>query len=133
MRGYRNTLKPLNILPPEAEERVHRAALQMLRDHGVIFEDPRALDLFRKAGVRVDDSDQRVFFPPEFVEEQIRTPLILLIPGRGIQGAAIATAAGYAAEALVALAVFRRLSGAGTSRDFIAAFASRASSSSFIG
>ena len=72
MRGFKNTLKPLNVLPPEAEERVHLATLKMLREHGVIFEDPRALDLFRRAGLRVIDSDQRVFFPPEFVEEQIR-------------------------------------------------------------
>src|SRR5439155_1725486 len=71
MRGFRNTLKPLNILPPEAEEQVHRATLKILREHGVIFEDGRALDLFRKAGLKVDDAEQRVFFPPEFVEQQI--------------------------------------------------------------
>jgi len=71
MRGFKNTLKPLNILPPEAEEQVHRATLKILREHGVIFEDERALDLFRKAGLKVDDAQQRVFFPPEFVEQQI--------------------------------------------------------------
>jgi len=68
---FQDTLKPLNILPPEAEEQVHRATLKILRDHGVIFEDGRALDLFRKAGLKVDDAEQRVFFPPEFVEQQI--------------------------------------------------------------
>ena len=72
MRGFKNTLKPLNILPPEAEEQVHRATLKILREHGVIFEDARALDLFRRAGIKVDDAEQRVFFPPEFVEQQIR-------------------------------------------------------------
>ena len=72
MRGFKNTLKPLNILPPEAEEQVHRATLKILREHGVIFEDARALDLFRRAGLRVDDTEQRVFFAPEFVEQQIR-------------------------------------------------------------
>jgi trimethylamine--corrinoid protein Co-methyltransferase len=72
MRGIRNTLKPLAILPPEAEERIHLATLRILRDQGVAFEEPRALDLFRRAGLRVDDGEQRVFFAPEFVEEQIR-------------------------------------------------------------
>jgi len=72
MRGLKNTLKPLPILSPEAEEKVHRASMKMLRDHGVVFEEPRALDMFRKAGVRVDDPAQRVYMPPEFVEEQIR-------------------------------------------------------------
>src|SRR5262245_10351246 len=72
VNGFKNTLKPLNILPPEAEEQVHRATLRILREHGVIFEDARALDLFRSAGLRVDDAEQRVFFAPEFVEQQIR-------------------------------------------------------------
>jgi trimethylamine--corrinoid protein Co-methyltransferase len=72
MRGFRNTLRPLDILPPEAEEKVHLAALRMLRDHGVVIEEPRALDLFRRAGLRIDEGEQRVFFPPGYVEEQIR-------------------------------------------------------------
>src|SRR5262245_27711663 len=61
----------MNILPPEAEEQVHRATLKILREHGVVFEDARALDLFRQAGLTVNDSEQRVFFAPEFVEQQI--------------------------------------------------------------
>src|SRR5712691_622945 len=72
MRGFKNTLKPIPILPPEAEEQVHRASMRMMRDTGVVFEEPRALDLFRKAGLKVDAAEERVFFPPEFVEEQIR-------------------------------------------------------------
>jgi trimethylamine--corrinoid protein Co-methyltransferase len=43
-----------------------------MRDNGVAFEEPRALDLFRGAGLKVADGGQRVFFAPEFVEEQIR-------------------------------------------------------------
>jgi len=72
VRGFKNTLRPISILPPEAEEQIHRASLTMLRDTGVVFEEPRALDLFRKAGVRVDEAQQRVYLPPEFVEEEIR-------------------------------------------------------------
>lgn len=72
MRGFKNTLKPITIMTPEAEEKVHRATLAILRDQGVGFEEPRALDLFRKARVKVDDKEQRVYFPPEFVEEQIK-------------------------------------------------------------
>jgi trimethylamine--corrinoid protein Co-methyltransferase len=72
MRGFRNTLKPIAILSPEAEEQVHRASMKMMRDQGVVFEEPRALDLFRRAGVKVDDGAQRVFFPPEFVEEMVK-------------------------------------------------------------
>jgi len=72
MRGFKNTLKPLDILPPEAEELVHRATMRILREHGVVFEDAGALELFRRAGLRVDGPEQRVYFAPEFVEEQIK-------------------------------------------------------------
>ena len=69
MRGLRNTLKPVDVLSPEAEEKIHVASLSMLRDLGVVFEEPRALDLFRRAGQKVDDGEQRVFFDPAFVVE----------------------------------------------------------------
>jgi trimethylamine--corrinoid protein Co-methyltransferase len=66
-------VKPVPILPPEAEEQIHRASMRILLEHGVVFEDDRALDLFLQAGLRVERSEQRVFLPPEFVEEQVRT------------------------------------------------------------
>jgi trimethylamine--corrinoid protein Co-methyltransferase len=72
MRGLKNPLKPVSILSPEAEEQVHRATLRILRDQGIVIEEPRALDLFRRAGVRVDLAEQRVYLPPELVEEEIR-------------------------------------------------------------
>ena len=72
MRGYRNTLKPLSILSLEAEEKVHQASMQMMRDQGVGFEEPRALDIFQQAGQKVDSAEQRVFFDPEFVMETAR-------------------------------------------------------------
>jgi len=69
MRGFKNTLRPLDILSSEAEEKVHQASMKMLRDLGVVFEDSRALDLLRKAGQRVDEAAQRVHFDPGFVAE----------------------------------------------------------------
>jgi trimethylamine--corrinoid protein Co-methyltransferase len=71
MRGLKNTLQPIAILSPEAEEKIHLASMTILRDQGVVFEDDRALDLFRRAGVRVEASEQRVFLPPEFVLAQV--------------------------------------------------------------
>jgi len=71
MRGFRNTLRPLDILSSEAEEKVHQASMKMLRDHGVVFEDARALDLLRRAGQRVDEVEQRVHFDPGFVAERV--------------------------------------------------------------
>ena len=72
MRGLKNTVRPVSILPPEAEERVHRASLEILQEQGIVFEEPRALDLFAAAGLKVDRGGERVFLPAEFVEEQTR-------------------------------------------------------------
>ena len=69
VRGFRNPLKPLDLLSPESEEQVHLASMRLLRDQGMVFEEPRALDLFRRAGQKVVDSEQRVFLDPEFVIE----------------------------------------------------------------
>ena len=69
MRGFRNPLPPLDLLSPDAEEKVHRASLRLLQEQGVVFEEARALDLFRKAGQKVDDSEQRVRLDPDFVME----------------------------------------------------------------
>jgi trimethylamine--corrinoid protein Co-methyltransferase len=83
MRGFKNTLRPLDILSPEAEEKVHLASMKMLRDQGVVFEDARALDHLRRARQRVDDAEQRVYFDPEFVAEMIgRAPAEFRIHAR---------------------------------------------------
>jgi len=83
VRGLRNPLKPLDLLPPEAEERVHEASMRLLRDQGMVFEEERALDLFRRAGQKVDDGEQRVFLDPDFViETAARAPSQFLLEAR---------------------------------------------------
>jgi len=83
VRGLRNPLKPLDLLPPEAEERVHDASMRLLRDQGIVFEEERALDLFRRAGQRVDDGEQRVFLDPDFViETAAKAPSQFLLEAR---------------------------------------------------
>ncbi len=71
MRGIQNPLKPVSILSAEAEEDIHRASMRMLLEHGVVFDESAALDLFERQGLRVDRSESRVFLPPEFVLEQV--------------------------------------------------------------
>jgi trimethylamine--corrinoid protein Co-methyltransferase len=83
VRGIRNPLKPLDLLSPEAEERVHQASMRLLRDQGMVFEEPRALELFRRAGQKVDVSDQRVFLDPGFViETAAQAPSQFLLEAR---------------------------------------------------
>jgi trimethylamine--corrinoid protein Co-methyltransferase len=83
MRGFRNTLQPHTILSPEAEEKVHQASMLILRDQGVGFEDPRALDLFRRAGQRVESAGSRVHMDPGFVAEMVaKAPSRFVIEAR---------------------------------------------------
>jgi len=51
-------------------EQVHNASLQILEKIGIDFRYPPALEVLKKGGAIVDGA--RVFFPPRFVEEQIR-------------------------------------------------------------
>jgi len=51
-------------------EQIHEATLHILKDVGVDFHFPPALDVLAKGGARVEGN--RVFFSPKMVEEQIR-------------------------------------------------------------
>ena len=59
--GLRNPFPPLEILRPEQVEQIHQASLRILEEVGLNFQDPETLDLWRRAGARVDFSAQRVW------------------------------------------------------------------------
>ena len=63
-------MQPYELLTNEQVEQVHETALQILTQIGVEFGYPPALAVLKKGGAIVDGA--RVFFPPRFVEEQIR-------------------------------------------------------------
>ena len=50
-------------------QRMHEAALQTLDRIGLAVDNPAALKRLASAGVRI--ADGRVFFAPDFVEEQL--------------------------------------------------------------
>lgn len=52
--------------------RIHTATLDVLENIGVRFHCASALRVFREAGFRIDEDDT-VFFPPDAVEQSIRT------------------------------------------------------------
>jgi trimethylamine---corrinoid protein Co-methyltransferase len=71
---------------------IHQATLQVLKEVGVVFDHPRALEMLERAGAKVDG--QVVQFPPEMVERFIkaapqevtlcaRNPLKNIVLGRG--------------------------------------------------
>lgn len=55
IRPIQNRLPPLNLLEPEAEEKIHQASMRLLRERGVLIVDyPAALETFRDNGARVE-------------------------------------------------------------------------------
>ena len=58
----------IRILSPEEEDRVHRNALRILSEVGVVVENQALLDLLASAGAQVDFAGQRVRFASSFME-----------------------------------------------------------------
>ena len=65
---WKNRLKPYDILSEEDVQAIHEQAMTILEEIGVDFLHPRARDLFKQAGMKVED--ERVRFDPGFVLEQ---------------------------------------------------------------
>ena len=67
-RGFTLKLRPLEVLPEDKLDRIHQAALTVLRETGVRLESAWAVDFLAGHGCRVDRERLRVRFPPELVE-----------------------------------------------------------------
>ena len=64
-----NTDAPVEPVDPGGIERIHKAAMRILSEIGVAYLNGEALDLFRKAGQRVDG--EVVYCDPEWVMEMV--------------------------------------------------------------
>ena len=73
MRGSRNPYPPMEIFSADQIEAIHQASLAVLRDTGVNFMLPEAVEILTRSGAWVDDDGVRVHFDPEMVMETIRT------------------------------------------------------------
>ena len=62
---FRNTMPRYEVLSEEAMATLDRGWRRLMTEIGVEFMDERALELFRKAGQRVEDNT--VFLDPDFV------------------------------------------------------------------
>jgi len=69
MNRFTRKFKPLQLLPDEQIEELHNGCLRILNNTGVVFQSPRALKLFERAGCRVKHDEMRVMFPAELVED----------------------------------------------------------------
>src|ERR1700684_3722201 len=66
---FRNTMPRYEILSPDAIGVLDRGWRRIVSEIGVQFAKPEALELFRRAGQKVED--EVVFLDPEFVLEQV--------------------------------------------------------------
>ena len=70
-RTLRNHWPPLEAASPEQIERLHYASLHILENVGIDFLDPEALDLWAKAGAKVDRAAQHVWLDRGLVMELV--------------------------------------------------------------
>ncbi|HXV44168.1 MAG TPA: trimethylamine methyltransferase family protein [Anaerolineae bacterium] len=70
-RQLRNPLPPLEILAPEQIEEIHQASLHILETVGLDFLDNEALELWQKAGAKVDRANQHVWIDRGLLLETI--------------------------------------------------------------
>jgi trimethylamine--corrinoid protein Co-methyltransferase len=60
-RELRNIFPPYEMLPPEQLERIHDTSMRILEEIGMDFLDDEALDIWEKAGAKVDHAAQHVW------------------------------------------------------------------------
>lgn len=69
----RNPYPPMRLLSGDQVEAIHEASLHILENFGIEMMSARALDLFSRAGARVDRAAQTVFIDRGLVEEALKT------------------------------------------------------------
>ncbi len=72
-QSIRNPYPPMEIFSTDQIEAIHEASLSVLRDTGMNFLLPEAVEILRREGADIDDDSVRVRFDPDMVLEKIRT------------------------------------------------------------
>jgi trimethylamine--corrinoid protein Co-methyltransferase len=70
-RQIRNPLRPLELISPEALEKLHQASMHILENIGLDFLDDQALALWQKAGAKVDHTQRHVWLDRNLVLELV--------------------------------------------------------------
>lgn len=80
--GYK-CAKPVQILSESNVAKIHEGTLDILKEYGVKFDDPEALQILDQAGCHVDKRKSIVKFPPKIIEEALKTkPDVFYLKGR---------------------------------------------------
>lgn len=78
------TLRPkLELLSKDLIRKIYEEALVILEKQGIFVENKEALNLFRAAGMRVDESTRRIFLTQSLVEDSLSsTPSVIKLYDR---------------------------------------------------
>jgi trimethylamine--corrinoid protein Co-methyltransferase len=78
------TLRPkLELLSKDLVRKIYEEALVILEKQGIFVENKEALNLFRAAGMRVDESTRRIFLTQSLVEDSLSsTPSVIKLYDR---------------------------------------------------
>jgi len=83
-RQLRNPFRPLEVLTPEAIERIHDASMHILENEGMRVLDPCARAILREGGFDVDEATKQVRFDREGVMALVGlAPPVASVRGRG--------------------------------------------------
>ena len=66
-RRLNNPLPPLELISPEKIEQIHHASMRILEEIGLDFWDDEALDVWHKAGAKVDYESRHVWLDRNLV------------------------------------------------------------------
>ena len=66
-----NSYPPMEVISQDELHAIHQASLQVLRDTGIEFQSPKAVDILRKSGAMVGDDNRRCRFDPDWMMEKI--------------------------------------------------------------
>jgi trimethylamine--corrinoid protein Co-methyltransferase len=82
-RGFTRKFEPVRVLSDAQIETLHKRTLEVMAEVGCKFESGKALKLLKKNGCRIDEETRTVYFPPELVENSIRScPSSFLVKSR---------------------------------------------------
>lgn len=70
-RQPKNPWAPMDILNPEQLEQIHNASMEILENTGVDFLDEEAMNIWEKAGAKVDRASQHVWIDRGLVEKAL--------------------------------------------------------------
>src|SRR5262249_53173102 len=88
-RPLSNPLPPVEMLSQSQIERLHEASMQILENIGIDFLDEEALDIWARAGAKVDRAAQHVWIDRGLVMEAVdKAPSQFRLPARNLRSAA---------------------------------------------